>query len=138
MSIEKKHFYTLCVGLSVYMRSLHWGGGGGVKFVYFSFINFKLGPISAIRRAPTHQDTIEQSVLRQSCLHMSSSELKSLVMIWSDSVRFVITLESLTVTYEKIASPENCPDVTAIVFKLFCFSLSLRRKGFSPVCFQIL
>jgi hypothetical protein len=61
---------------------------------------------------------------------MSSSELKSLVMIWSDSVRFVITLEILTIEYEKVASPENCPDVTAIVFKLFCFSLSLSEKGF--------
>ena len=65
MLFEKKHFYTPCVGLSVYVRSLHWGGGGGgVKFCLLGWVNFTLGPISAIRRAPTHKDTIEQGVLR--------------------------------------------------------------------------
>ena len=40
------------------------GGGGGVKFCLLGWVNFTLGPISAVRRAPTHQDTIEQGVLR--------------------------------------------------------------------------
>ena len=90
------------------MRSLQWGGGGGVKFLQFSFRNFTLGPISAVRRAPTHQDTIEQGVLRTV---LSAYELLRAEnhWLWSDSVRFVITLEILTIEYEKIASPENCP-----------------------------
>ena len=58
---------------------------------------------------------------------MSSSELK-ITGYGLTLFRFDITLESLTIEYEKIASPENCPDVTAIVFKLFCFSLSLRNR----------
>ena len=89
------------------MRSLHWGGGGGVKFCLICGVNFTLGPISAIRRAPTHQDTIEQGVLRTVLSACELLRAENHWLIWSDSVRSVITFEFLTITYEKIASPDS-------------------------------
>ena len=63
MSFEKKTLlHTVRRALS--LRALLTLGGGGVKFCLLGWVNFTLGPISAIRRAPTHQDTIEQGVLR--------------------------------------------------------------------------
>ena len=63
MSSKKTLLDTVRRALSLHAL-LTLGGGGGVKFCLLGWVNFTLGPISAIRRAPTHKDAIEQGVLR--------------------------------------------------------------------------
>ena len=64
MSLEEKNTLQGDAPGSQLCALLTLGGGGGVKFCLLGWVNFTLGPISAIRRAPTHQDTIEQGALR--------------------------------------------------------------------------
>jgi hypothetical protein len=87
---EKKHFTGGCAGL-IYMRSLHWGGGV-LNFYSLALEILHLVLLSAIRRAPTHQDTIEQGALRTVLSAHELLRAENHWLIWSDSVRSVITL----------------------------------------------
>ena len=65
MSFEKKNTFRHGAPGSQFTCAPYIGGEGGCKILcLLGWVNFTLGPISAISRAPTHKDTIEQGVLR--------------------------------------------------------------------------